>query len=160
MINISYNVVGDFMKYFFQSFQYETNDENKYNDFIEELVIDSQIKRFIPRIKSLSKKMNQKSIYDNSYIVKDIYSNALIGYVHLFSPSIDEISLVYAVHPDFRGLGYGKGILSSTTEFILKNNININKIELIIHPDNFISACTAVSSGYVKESGIRYIKKR
>lgn len=158
--SIFYNEIGDTMQFTFHNLQYDTNDQNKYNDFICELATDKQVKRFMPRIKGLCKKINKNSIYNNSYVVTDIHLDVPIGYVHLYEPNMDEINLLYAVHPDFRGFGYGKNILGNITEYILEKDLNINKIGLIIHFDNLLSSYTALSVGYISNGGICYIKKR
>jgi RimJ/RimL family protein N-acetyltransferase len=152
-------ILGDYMKFTFKAFSYETNDEHQYDDFMQELRADKSTKTFLPNV---SKKINKNSIYNNSYIVKDLYSDTPIGYVHLFGPENDDLKLLYAVHPDYRREGYGSSILRTTTEFALQRNKNLNQVSLIINANNLASSRTASKAGFkqASDSSITYVRKR
>lgn len=109
--------------------------------------------------KELHEVENQKEVeIGNSYIIKD--RNQLIGYVYFLSinDSLDIVELRYAVHPEFRRLGYigysdsnrkgyGEQILEECSSYLF-NRDNINGIELHIRKDNEASIGCAKKAKY------------
>lgn len=138
---------------------YETNENGKYDGFITSLADDALVKRYLRNIKKYTSKINSDHFYDNSYIVQDKNKECSIGYLHIFPPQREEIEFMYAVARPYRSLGYGKQIVSNTTEWIFSQDLQIQKIVLVIHPSNFPSVAVARANGYSNvDSSIRFVK--
>ena len=136
------------------------NNSEEHKEFVSDLLSDQDVRKYIPKVNTKIKKKNPNSIYENGYIVKNIDTNELIGFVYFGLPFQKEADINYAVHPDYRLEGYGKRILKTSSEFILEKDKSVDNIVLIISPDNLISQRAAQSVGFSKDGNIRYIKKR
>lgn len=131
--------------------------------FREELARDVKVKEYLRNIKGRLQELPEevKALQDNaSYIVKD--DKKLIGYVHLESiTKFRSLELHYAVHPNYRGNGYGVKLLKEVSNYILENKSDVETLQLSIHPRNKESRGCAVKAGYQyqKSNQIYYLKK-
>lgn len=129
--------------------------------FKKELKKDDLIYEFVSVDidKDLREVENQEEIeIGNSYIVKD--NNQLVGYIHILAitGSSDVVELRYAVHPEFRRLGYiehsdinhkgyGQQILEKCSDYLF-DYYNVNNVELHIRKDNEPSIGCAKKARY------------
>ncbi|MGN0973828.1 MAG: GNAT family N-acetyltransferase [Bacilli bacterium] len=134
--------------------------DNSYEDisFIEDLYSDKDVKKYMPFIKKNTKMSS--SMYNTPFIVKDIDTDDLIGYVYFHEPGLEEVEIMYATHHDYRREGYGRRLLSGASEFILEKEKSINNIALIINTKNEASQNTALAAGFNRTGNIRYERKR
>lgn len=83
--------------------------------------------------------------------------DTIIGHIEFF-PTVsylDEIELAYHIYSSEH---YGKGIATEAVQLMtgyLFNRLKVNRIRLIIHPDNLASQRVAAKSGFTHESTAR-----
>ena len=100
------------------------------------------------------------TIYNTPFIIRDIYTDNVVGYVFFYEPNLKEVELMYATHYDYRREGYGRRILDGASTFILDKEKSVENVVLIIHPSNTASVHTALKSGFVQMKNIRFRRKR
>lgn len=126
--------------------------------FIEDLYSDKEVKKYLFCLKRKMKISN--TIYNTPFIIRDIYTDNVVGYVFFYEPNLKEVELMYATHQNYRREGYGKRILEGASTFILDKEKSIENIVLIINPNNIASINTASKSGFERVGNIRYKRKR
>lgn len=114
--------------------------------FFKKLNGDSSIKK---RFQGLLSPLVSKEKFGKAFLVGD--NNDLVGYIEIgeVDPDDDSVYLRAAVDEDKRGHGYGKRILSETSEYLF-DNTDIRSIKLKIADDNIPSMKVAFSGGYEK----------
>lgn len=131
--------------------------------FRKELANDEYIYEFVSTTISddLHEVENDLEIeLDNSYIIQD--KDKLVGYIYIEGISEEEgiVELRYAVHPEYRRLGflgysdvsrlgYGQQILEECKDYLFTFD-NINSVELHIRKDNKVSIGCAEKAKYKK----------
>lgn len=123
----------------------------KHQKFRLDLAHDEAIYEFVSTSidKDLYEVDDEKIEIDHSYMIQD--NDKLVGYIYTKSISIENkiIELRYAVHPEYRRLGYlgysdsnrkgyGEQILEECSNYLFTFN-NINSIDLHIRKDNIAS---------------------
>lgn len=118
--------------------------------FRKELIEDKMVNHFFPNINEenfIKPITNPKQIEPkNSYFIKK--HNNLIGWIYIGGCE-KELTLDCIVHPNYRGLGYGKEIVKECTNYIFNHNL-ANEIELMISPYNTSSINCAKKNKYKK----------
>lgn len=147
------------MKFEYKNFFYETNDEDKYQNYIGILSEDPLVRRYVPNIKKYTKRVHEKSLGNNSYFVTDRVYDCVIGYVHIFERKDKDIEFMYAIMEEYRSLGYGKALVKNISDFLFLSDKELQSISLVISPYNKPSLCIASSNGFIK-NGMYYVKER
>lgn len=147
------------MNFEYKNFFYETNDEDKYHDYICILSKDPLVRKYVPDIKKYTKKVHGKSLDNNSYFVTDRVYDSVIGYVHIFEREDKDIEFMYAIMGEYRSLGYGKALVKNVSDFLFLNDKELQSISLVISPYNKPSLYIASSNGFIK-NGMYYVKER
>ena len=83
--------------------------------------------------------------------------DTIIGHIEFYPTTsyLDEIELSYHIYSSEH---YGKGIATEAVQLMtgyLFNRLKVNRIRLIIHPDNLASQRVAAKSGFTHESTAR-----
>ena len=96
------------------------------------------------------------------YLVED--KKKLVGFVQPIRIEKNVLDINYAVHPDYRRLGYGVKILNEISSYYFSNNVK--SVRLYINKDNIRSMGCALKAGFHQEGEINnkhlyvYMKNR
>ena len=145
-------------------------DSIKHQKFRFDLIRDDAIYEFVSTSigKDLIELEESEDIeLEHSYIIQD--NDELVGYIYIEVISEEEVivELRYAVHPEYRRLGflgqsdsnrrgYGQQILEECSKYLFTFD-NINTVELHIRKDNYPSLGCAKKAKYnVSENNNEY----
>ena len=147
------------------------SDSIKHQKFRFDLIRDDAIYEFVSTSigKDLIELEESEDIeLEHSYIIQD--NDELVGYIYIEGISEEEgiVELRYAVHPEYRRLGflgqsdsnrrgYGQQILEECSKYLFTFD-NINTVELHIRKDNYPSLGCAKKAKYkcVSENNNEY----
>lgn len=125
---------------------------------------DDEVWKYMGDIDIIIEEIESKSlqnIYDCFYIVYkkgDINPIGIIAFT--FFKTANRYSIIYGILPENRGKNLSSVLLTEFTQHLFNKYSEIEEITLQINKGNLISSRTALSSGYYKECGTRYVKKR
>ncbi len=164
--SLSYNrklLEVECMKVKLENLELESFICNNIDHFIfrEELASDQSIKEYLKNIRARLQELPEKVTtlqYRTSYIVKD--HDQLVGYVHLEEIESNSLELHYAVHPNYRGNGYGVQILNEVGKYLLEYDDNIKFLKLYIDPHNVVSKRCAQEAGYQYQKEKHYYYRK
>lgn len=144
--------------------EYCSNDKRKIR-FVKEISEDQLVNYFVSgtlKEQIESSEGNENLQVGPAYIIEE--QRKLIGIIRLASINKEgSLYLHYAVHPDYRRQHYGTKLLKETSEYLLKNNKDITKIELHIKDVNNGSIRCAEKSGFSlekKDGAVKIYSKR
>lgn len=143
-------VVGDIMDIELKSLLLTRYCEDRHKKLKEDFDAGASHSNYIHQIgeRLETSKNNNRSIYQSAFVVEDL--GTPVGYVFISSMIQDEVFLEYAVLKDQRGKGYGRDIISETTDYLFQNH-NIKSIRLDIDPSNKQSINAAEACGYTAD---------
>jgi len=140
-----------------------------FNNYFHKLTVilmsnDYDVCKYIGNIDILIEEINNNSLennYDCFYIVYKKDSVNPIGFISFrFSKDTNIYYIIYGILPKERGNKLSSLLLREFTEYIFNKYLEVEEVTLQINKSNLISMKTALSSGYYKECGTRYVKKR
>ena len=142
---------------------YDFSDTKKVR-FVHEMTYDKAIREYVSwNIDKIIMRPHYTNGIENScgYIVKS--HDNLVGFFRPFVFFDTDIGLDYAIHPNFRGQGYGTRLLVEVSDYFFERNIK--RVALRINNSNTSSIIAAKKAGFEEEYvGLQevteYVKKR
>ncbi len=130
---------------------YDSNDMDKVK-FIKEVSEDPAIVEYVfphPDKWLTMPTYSDKIESSCCYFVKD--QDKIVGFFKPFIYFDTDLGIDYAVHPNYRNMGYGKKILVEVSDYFFEKNIR--KAILCIDENNAASIAAAQNAGFTLESG-------
>ena len=124
------------------------------------LMNDPAVNRFIGNLDYFiehTKVRRENNGIDSIYIVKK--AGTSIGFISLNIFS-DKYEMSIAILPEYRHQYLGTMLVTDFTDYLFRNNEDINEIYVEINPSNVNSIKMVDNSGFKKDNSTRYVIKR